>query len=225
MRAVRLLAKSSRSDHVVPCPALRPFLDGWPHGAPLTLTVSTSTSRPPAPGLQLRDAVPEDALCLSVLAMQVFLDTYATQGIRPQIAREVLASYSQAVFSAAIADGDSRVLVAERLGHLVGFAQVTLSAAHALAPAGPQAELLRLYVQEPFTGAQVGTRLLARAETVAAEAGAAVLWLTPWVHNHRALAFYASRGYRDHGLTYFTFEGESHENRLLAKSLAVAGAG
>ncbi len=175
------------------------------------------------PGLRLRGAAPEDALCLSVLAMQVFLDTYATQGIRPPIAREVLSSYSQAVFSAAIADSGSRLIVAERLGHLVAFAQVTLACTHALAPAGAQAELLRLYVQEPFTGAQVGTRLLARAEAAAAEAGATVLWLTPWVHNQRALAFYARRGYRDHGPTPFTFEGESHENRLLAKSLAAAG--
>jgi diamine N-acetyltransferase len=49
--------------------------------------------------LTLRAATPEDALCLSVLAMQVVLDTYATQGIRPALAREVLAGYSQAVFS------------------------------------------------------------------------------------------------------------------------------
>jgi diamine N-acetyltransferase len=184
---------------------------------------NTATPGPPATGLQLRDAAPGDALCLSVLAMQVFLDTYATQGIRPAIAREVLAAYSQDVFSAAIADRGSRLLVAEHAGHLVGFAQVTLAASHALAPAGAQAELLRLYVQEPFTGTGVGTRLLAGAEAVAAAAGAAVLWLTPWVHNHRALAFYARRGYRDHGLTPFIFEAESHDNRLLAKVLAAPG--
>jgi len=156
--------------------------------------------------------------------MQVFLDTYATEGIRPELAREVLASYSQAVFSEAIAHRGSNIVMAELKGHVVGFAQVTLCANHELAPAGVQAELLRLYVQEPFTGAKVGTQLLARAEYVAASAGASVLWLTPWVHNHRAFAFYSKRGYEDFGLTYFTFEGESHENRVFAKRLTVAGA-
>jgi GNAT superfamily N-acetyltransferase len=169
-------------------------------------------------------AAPEDALCLSVLAIQVFLDTYATEGIRPEIAREVLSSYSQVVFTEAIAANDSRIAVAEIKGHMVGFAQVTLGATHELAPGGVQAELLRLYVQEPFTGAKVGTQLLAQAEYIASERGATVLWLTPWVHNHRALAFYARRGYTDYGLTYFTFEGESHENRVLATSLAVPSA-
>jgi len=167
--------------------------------------------------VELRRAVAEDSLCLSVLAMQVFLDTYATEGIRPALAREVLSSYSQASFNEAIATPRSEVVVAEHNGHMVGFAQVTLFACHELAPGDVQAELLRLYVQEPFTGLGVGTKLLAAAENLAIDVGATVMWLTPWVHNHRALAFYARRGYGDFGLTCFTFEGESHENRVLAK--------
>lgn len=174
----------------------------------------------PRPELHLRAATADDALCLSVLAMQVFLDTYASAGIRPALAREVLSTYSQAAFAAALAAPGQRIVLAEVDGHLVGFAQVTLRAEHVQAPPGVQAELLRLYVQEPFTGRQVGTQLLQRAERIAAEHGATVLWLTPWVHNHRALAFYARRGYTDHGLTWFAFEGESHANRVVARQLA-----
>lgn len=58
----------------------------------------------PVVNLTLRPAVAADVLCLSVLAMQVFLVTYATQGIRPAIAREVLASGSQDQFLVALAD-------------------------------------------------------------------------------------------------------------------------
>ncbi len=36
----------------------------------------------------LRTGVPDDALCIGVLATQVFLDTYATSGIRPDLAYE-----------------------------------------------------------------------------------------------------------------------------------------
>lgn len=170
-------------------------------------------------GLSLRPAVAEDALCLSVLAMQVFLDTYATQGIRPSIAREILSGYSEHAFARALASAKDRLVVAESVGHLVGFAHVVIEAHHELAPRGTQSELLRLYVQEPFTGRQAGSRLLAHAEQLAAQSGATVLWLTPWIHNHRALRFYARRGYADHGLTHFVFDGESHENRVLAKAL------
>ena len=172
-----------------------------------------------APGgtTEIRTAELDDALCLSVLATQVFLDTYATDGIRPSLAREVLSSYSLARFAVALSNPSTRIVIAERQGHLIGFAQVSLGACHDLAPQGTQSELLRLYVQEPFTAQGVGTRLLEVAEDAAARHGSAVLWLTPWVHNHRAIAFYGRRGYADYGLTYFTFEGESHENRVLAK--------
>jgi len=181
----------------------------------------TSTSALPLP-LHLRDATSADALCLSVLAIQVFLDTYATEGIREALAREVMSTYSESEFLRHLANPDTRLVLAESAGHLVGFAQVHLGAVHALAPAGAQSELLRLYVQEPFTGHGVGTRLLHEAESLAARAGSSVLWLTPWVHNHRARAFYARRGYVDHGVTHFVFEGESHENRVCAKRLAPA---
>ncbi|MEO5732312.1 MAG: GNAT family N-acetyltransferase [Rubrivivax sp.] len=165
----------------------------------------------------------DDALCLSVLAMQVFLDTYATNGIRPAIARDVLAAYSEAAFLDHLDDPSGRIVVAERSGHLVGFAQLAWRAVCDLAPAGVQAELLRLYVQEPFTGTGIGTRLLAAAEALARDGGATVLWLTPWVQNHRAIAFYQRRGYQDHGLTWFHAEGESHENRVYARRLTGDG--
>lgn len=170
-------------------------------------------------GLALRPAVFSDSLCLSVLATQVFLDTYATEGIRPGIAREVLSGFSARTLARAVADPSAAVCVAERARHLVGYAHVTFGGTHGLAPDGQQAELLRLYVQEPFTGKHLGSILLAEAERLARERGTTVLWLTPWVHNHRALAFYARRGYEDYGLTHFVFDGESHENRLYAKRL------
>ena len=178
----------------------------------------TRSASPTVP-VAIRDAVADDALCLGVLGMQVFLDTYATAGIRASVAREVLATFSTEALAAQLRDPATHIVVAERDGHLVGYAQVTLGAAHELAPPGPPAELLRLYVQEPCTGGGLGTRLLRAAEATAAARGACVLWLTPWVHNRRALAFYAARGYVDHGLTWYRFEGEAHQNRLLARSL------
>ena len=44
----------------------------------------------PVPEVALRMAGPADALCIGVLATQVFLDTSAMDGIRPSLAREVL---------------------------------------------------------------------------------------------------------------------------------------
>ena len=169
-----------------------------------------------------RLAVEADTLALSMLATQVFLDTYATDGLRPSIAREVQAQLGPAAIEALLARHDTRLVVAECAHHLVGFTQSTTGAQHALVPQRPAVELDRLYVQGPFTGRGLGKALLAHAEAHAAAAGAAVLWLTCWVHNARALAFYARQGYVELGSTDYVFEGERHENRVFAKTLQPA---
>jgi diamine N-acetyltransferase len=170
--------------------------------------------------ITLRPARAADALCLGVLATQVFLDTYATDGIRPAIAAEVRQTFSTESIAALLARNDTRLLVAEDDGHLIGFAQVTPGAAHDCVTSAAPAELDRLYVQEPYTGHGVGRALLQAAEACASDAGAADLWLTPWVHNHRALRFYARCGYADCGTEWFHMHGEQHENRVLSRRLA-----
>ena len=161
-----------------------------------------------------RIAIQQDALPLSVLATQVFLDTYAIQGIRPAVAREVRQFLSEEAFVEHLARTRSVFLVAELADHLLGFAQLTHGQTHALLPPQtPAAELNRLYVQRPFLGRGLGKELLARAETLARAEGADVLWLSTWSGNAHALRFYEGRGYRDVGPSVYTFEGDTYETR------------
>ncbi|MFG5408783.1 hypothetical protein ABXN37_12665 [Piscinibacter sakaiensis] len=151
----------------------------------------------------VRPAGPDDALCLGVLAPRVFLETYAPEGVRPALAREVLATLSPAAFDAALADPASRLFVAEHAPHRVGFVHLVLGAVPPGPPLAHPAEVLRL----------------ARAEAAAAAAGARHVWLTAWVGNLRARAFYAARGYADRGAADHWIEGERFENRLFVKAL------
>ena len=170
--------------------------------------------------LLLRDARADDALCIGVLATQVFLDTYATDGVRPVLAREALAHFSTAETAALLARPDTRFIVAERNGHLLGFVQLTLGARQAEVEGSVTAEVVRLYVQRRFQGQRLGTRLLDRAAALAAVHGATRLWLTAWVGNPRAIGFYAAQGWQDVGSTDYVFEGETFLNRIFVRPLA-----
>ena len=167
----------------------------------------------------VRAASEADALCLHALATQVFLDTYAKDGIREAIAREAQKELSVAAFLEQLAAPPVRTLLAERSGFLVAFASVTLGATHPLVAKAPAAELSRLYVQSPFIRQGVGSLLLRHVEALACAAGASTLWLTAWVGNARALAFYASQGYEERGSTDHEFENERFENRLFTRDL------
>ncbi len=167
----------------------------------------------------IRDATPDDALCLGILATQVFLDTYATEGIRPAIANAVLNSFSTHAFAELLKQEKTYLRVAEHQNHLIGFSQITIGTQHEQVPSIAPAELDRLYIQERFTGMGVGSFLLQDAEALAASLAATDLWLTPWVRNQRALLFYERQGYLDLGTCFFQMEGEAHENLLISKTL------
>ncbi len=172
----------------------------------------------PAPdAITFRAARPDDALCLGVLSTQVFLDTYARQGVRAAVANEVLSHHSVAVYEAMLADPGVTILVAECAGHLIGFSQVRHGERDPRVPAEATAELCRLYVQERFTGRGVGRDLLRQAEKAAAARGAEMLWLTAWEGNARALQFYPRCGYDDLGDTVYTIDGVDYPNRVFGK--------
>lgn len=169
--------------------------------------------------ITLRKALPQDALCLAALGIQVFLDTYATEGIRDAIAQEALDAFSPDSLSKVIARPDTFITLAEIDGHLVGFAQVAMNTGHERI-ANPQAcELQCLYLQERFTGQGIGYRLLEAAERQAKRDGGSLMWATVWARNDRALAFYPRQGYEHLGSQPYTFQNETHENQLFGKRL------
>jgi ribosomal protein S18 acetylase RimI-like enzyme len=157
----------------------------------------------------LRRATHSDALTLAVLGMQVFMDTYATEGVREAIAREALESFAPDTLAAIIQDARELVLVA----------QVSLNSDHPMIDDRHAAELKRLYVQERFTGRSVGRRLLQRAEEEASAGGASAMWATVWVGNPRALQFYPRQGYTYVGPAVHRLQAEAHQNDLFCKPM------
>lgn len=172
-------------------------------------------------GVEYRPAGPDDALCIAVLAMQVFLDTYTFDGMRADLARETLEIYAPEAFIQRLQNPATHFILAERAGHLIAFAELTLDRVppHEAKPGA--AELVRLYVQRYFKRMGLGSELLSRAEALARSRGASSLWLTTWSGNTAARAFYPTQGYRDIGVTSYTIQGQSYENRAFAKSLVL----
>ena len=166
----------------------------------------------------------DDTETLSALAIQVWLHTYATEGISSVIATYVLSEFSPARFAALLSESSSALFVAEHDKNLLGYAVVRASAACPI-PSASGAELATLYVQEPFLGKGVGALLLKHVELWAMERMRAPIWLKTNSQNSRAIAFYAKHGYTKVGITFFELGNEKYENVVLvgpAASQAVA---
>jgi GNAT superfamily N-acetyltransferase len=179
---------------------------------------------PRRPEATLCDGTPDDAPSVAVLAAQVFLDTYATRGIRPELAREVLAECAPDRFAARLRTPSLSFILAEHDGHLVGFAELDRARPCPVDGADARVQLVRLYVQRPFQGTGIGALLIRAAEARAREWGAAALWLEAWAGNDRALAFYAARGYARVGSVEHRVEDQAYTNHVFIRELAPGAA-
>jgi ribosomal protein S18 acetylase RimI-like enzyme len=169
---------------------------------------------PGVPMMRIRQGERRDAENLSALAIQVWLHTYATDGISPVISRYVLSEFTPLKFEALLSEPSSAVLVAETGENLVGYARVTSGTACPV-PTRSAVELATLYVQEHFIGQGVGRALLGQAEQWARQRAGTSIWLTVNSRNLRALAFYEKHGYTRLGITHFTLGHAQHENLVL----------
>lgn len=165
----------------------------------------------------LRRPSAHDAECLSVLAMQVWLHTYATQGITQNIACYVREHLSASHYRARLAEPNCHIWVAQCGAGLAGFALLQLDSA---CPVGgqPSAQLQTLYVQAPFVGQGLGKALLQAAQAQAEQSmqtSGSALWLTVNAQNANAIAFYARQGYVQVGSSDFVMGQERHLNHVL----------
>ena len=170
--------------------------------------------KPVRDGLLIRSALPGDAANLTALATQVFLHTYATQGISAVISAHVQSEFTPTKFAAWIGSETAQILVAEERAHLVGYARITFDAVCPERSAS-SVELATLYVLEHFARQGVGSALLAQAQALAWQYTHQPLWLTINAQNTRAVAYYAAHRYTKIGTAWFVLGAGRHENHVL----------
>jgi diamine N-acetyltransferase len=170
---------------------------------------------------RLRPGSSIDAPSIAALATQVFLDTYATHGVRPDLAREAFHGYSQQAFAARLAESHRRFIVAEDDG-LIGFAELLCSNLDSPVAQVSGGELVRLYVQPRAQRSGIGRALIRETEKLGSSSWLPSIWLSVWEDNADALEFYHQLGYAEVGTTTYSFEGNSYGNRVLSKVLVAA---
>jgi diamine N-acetyltransferase len=161
--------------------------------------------------MSIRKSDHQDAEKLAALAIQVWLRTYATEGISSVISRYVLSEFTPEKFSALISEKSCAVFVAEKDKNLTGYATVKVGTLCPV-PSSAKIELATLYVQEPFIGTGIGRSLLGHAQQWAKESASSPIWLTANSRNKRAIDFYAKHQYTKIGITHFNLGNEKHEN-------------
>ncbi len=159
----------------------------------------------------IRNVQENDFRNLAALAIQVWLHTYATDGIEDKISKFVLTQFTPEYFERIYKSKHQDLLVAIIDNHLVGFITIDLGSRCNIDDYEGY-EVITLYVQEHFQGKAIGPQLL----NAMMDKHGPKLWLSTWVHNDNAKMFYEKFGLKEIGTIPFNLQGEMHENIVFA---------
>lgn len=151
---------------------------------------------------QIREATPSDVPLLVTIGQCVWINTYATQGVRESISRYVLSEFTVGKFESLI--DTQKVYVIEIGAHIIGYGVVSNSVPY---------ELETLYMLPALQRKGYGKALLGFMQSKYA-----TLKLSCWEENQKAIEFYLRCGFIEVGESYFEMEGERHRNIVLMYS-------
>lgn len=166
----------------------------------------------------IKKATAVDALKLSILFKQVYIQTYGTEGITDEFANFITMRFAPERIEAIIENEPDRLLVAFYKNNPVGAAEIIYDASCRLRNiAAP--ELSKLYVLERFCRKGIGYQLLLEAEKEILSKGYHELWLEVLTDNGRAVSFYERQQYKSIGNIDFVMAVNTYKNSVMSKQL------
>lgn len=164
-----------------------------------------------------RDARPADAPAVAALARRTFTDTFGHL-YRPEDLAAFLAGHTEGAWRAELSDPAYAVRVAEAEGDLVAYAKLGPPSLP-VEPQGPAIELRQFYVLHAHHGGGLARDLMGWVLATARARGAAELYLSVFVDNHRAQRFYARYGFERIGRYEFVVGTHKDEDHLMRLAL------
>lgn len=161
--------------------------------------------------IMIREAIVEDCINLAALSIEVWLHTYAIDGISTENSRYAVSTFTEEHFKKLLLDKNYKLLVYMEGIYLRGYTLVNLKSFYKSEENG--FEIDKLYVQVHFHGKGIGRRLISEVKNQIGDQ----FWLHTWVRN-KSIGFYKKLGFVDIGRYDFEFETGIIENRVLAFS-------
>ncbi|MBI4844990.1 MAG: GNAT family N-acetyltransferase [Candidatus Omnitrophica bacterium] len=177
-------------------------------------------SKTPLLKLKIRVAKKKDTGLLAALGRKTFYQTYAKSHSKKDMSCYLKENFSKKHILTCLQNKNNLFLIAFINDIPLGYAKLS---AEKKCPALKKAnaiELERIYVLKNATGKKTGTALMKKAIKIACKKKCAVIWLSVWEHNPKAISFYRKFGFRQFAVTGFMLGRIKRKNFLMKKNLA-----
>lgn len=165
----------------------------------------------------IRDATPADAAPLAALARRTFSDTFGHL-YRPDDLAAFLANHTEERWRSELSDPVYAVRIAEAEVGFVAYAKLGPPSLP-FEPRGPSIELRQFYVLADHHGTGLARELMDWVLAAARVRGADDLYLSVFVDNHRAQAFYTRYGFEVVGRYEFVVGSHADQDHVMRLKL------
>ena len=169
--------------------------------------------------ISIKKAKPTDLNNLAVLKQQVWISTYATEGLVEEFSSYVLSEYSVEKVRKSLTDKNKRTFIATINEAIIGCAEVLLYPASPITSVEPCLEITTLYVLEKFQEVGIGKKLLEECLKEIKKMNYREAWLTVYHKNFRAIEFYTKQQFTHVGDTDFLLGKDKHKNYIMLKKI------
>jgi diamine N-acetyltransferase len=167
----------------------------------------------------IREAKKSDIKNLAVLKQQVWISTYAAEGVTEQFANYVLSEYSVENIRKSITDKSKLTLIAIYNKGIVGCVEIILSPQSPIDTIKPCIEISTFYILERFHGMGIGKKLLQECFNVITRMNFYKVWLTVYYKNQKAIDFYSKQNFTIIGVTFFLLGKYRHKNLIMLRNI------
>jgi diamine N-acetyltransferase len=165
--------------------------------------------------LVIRRAEINDLENITVLKQQVWIATYAVEGLRKEFSNYVLSEFTLDKVRETILDKNKLLLVAQIDNHIIGCVEIDFESQCPIPLEKKQPEIAVLYILERYTGIGIGAELLIETLSELKKMNFKAAWLTAYHKNERAIRFYKKNDFKIIGVAYFEMDGNSYENKVM----------
>lgn len=165
--------------------------------------------------LVIRKAEINDLENITVLKQQVWIATYAVEGLRKEFSNYVLSEFTLDKVRETILHKNKLLLVAQIENHIIGCIEIDFGSQCPISLEQNQPEIAVLYIFERYTRIGIGTELLIEALSKLKKMNFKAAWLTAYHKNERAIEFYKRNDFKIIGVDYFEMDGNNYENKVM----------
>lgn len=155
---------------------------------------------------------------IATLAVQVWLDTYAVEGIREVFSDYIWNELTPQNFAKRYVENDHCFFTIKENGHLIGFVELNENSPSTVNE-NYKLEIDKIYIQNNFCGKNIGSEIINFLCDYYKNSEFSEMWLTVYENNIRAIKFYEKNNFEEIGEYFFQLENESHRNLVLLKKI------